>query len=481
VSLRLRIAAVAGLAVAITVVAVAAIVYLAIRSELRGEVDRSLQTTAQGLVRQPGGGGAGGGRGGPPPGKPRDRPPRDVPHAPRAEFGGAAGFVQLVGPDGVVSRPPGETSSLPVQPGAQAVATAGTGVYLADMTVTGHHLRVLTMGAGSRGAIQVARPLDEVDRELNRVLVILVLVGSGGIVLAAALGAVVARTALGPIGRFTRRTEALSQRLDLSQRMEVAGGEELGRLARSFNATLDALERSLESQRQLVADASHELRTPISSLRANIQTLEHAAQLPEGEREALRADIIEELDELTALVGDVVELARGAAPDEALDDVRLDHLAAALVERARRRAGERAELQLRAEPTLVRGEPERISRAVSNLLDNAVKWSPRGGLVEVELADGVLTVRDHGPGFDAADLPRVFERFFRSGEARGRPGSGLGLAIVRQAAEAHGGSVEAANAPGGGAMLRVRFGPSLPPPEAAADPADEPRPDPVVS
>jgi len=480
VSLRLRIAAVAGLAVAITVVAVAAIVYVAIRSELRSEVDRSLQSTAQQLVREPDGdhggpgGGPGDGRGGPP----GDHGPGDMLHVPPAPFGGAAGYVQVIAPDGGVARPPGETSSLPVEPAARAIAKAGTGVSLADTTVDGHHLRVLTMGAGQRGAIQVARPLDEVDHELGRVLWILVLVGSGGIVLAAALGAVVARTALGPIGRFTRRTEALSQRLDLSQRMEVAGGEELSRLARSFNSTLDALERSLESQRQLVADASHELRTPIASLRANIQTLEHAAQLSEADREALRADIIEELDELTALVGDVVELARGAAPDEALDDVRLDQLVEALAERARRRAGERAEVRLQAEPTLLRGEPERIARAVSNLLDNALKWSPPGGVVEVEVSNGLLTVRDHGPGFAEEDLPRVFERFFRSGEARGRPGSGLGLAIVRQAAEAHGGSVEAANAPDGGAVLRVRFGPTVAPGDVAAD---EARPDPVAS
>ncbi|MDX6645638.1 MAG: two-component system, OmpR family, sensor histidine kinase MprB [Miltoncostaeaceae bacterium] len=479
-SLRLRIAAVAGLAVAVTVIAVTAIVYFATRSELRGEVDRSLQATAAGLVRQPPQG-EGRGRDRGPGGRPPERPPRDVPHAPPAAFGGAAGFVQRVAPDGAVFRPPGESSSIPVDPGARAVASSGSGLLYADVTVQGHHLRVLTMGAGSRGAIQVARPLDEVDRELDRVLLILIVVGSGGIALAAALGAVVARTALGPIGRFTRRTEALSKRLDLSQRMEVAGGDELGRLARSFNATLEALEHSLESQRQLVADASHELRTPISSLRANIQTLEHAGQLSEVDREALRADIIEELDELTALVGDVVELARGAAPDEALDDVRLDHLVTALVERARRRVGERADLRLRVEPTLVRGEPERIARAVSNLLDNALKWSPPGGLVEVDLADATLTVRDHGPGFDAAELPRVFERFFRSSEARGRPGSGLGLAIVRQAAEAHGGSAEAANAPDGGASLLVRFGPALAPPEAAPEPADEPSPDPVVS
>jgi two-component system sensor histidine kinase MprB len=217
----------------------------------------------------------------------------------------------------------------------------------------------------------------------------------------------------------------------------------------------------VEAQRQLVADASHELRTPIASLRANIQTLGEADRLPLSEREALRADVVAELDELTALVADVVELARGTAPGELTDEVRLDEIVAAVVDRARTRTAGRLDFDVRTEPTVVRGDPGRINRAVSNLVDNAVKWSPPGRAVELSLAEGALTVRDHGPGFDDRDLPRVFERFYRADGARGLPGSGLGLAIVRQAAEAHGGSAEAANAPGGGALLRVSFGPVL--------------------
>ena len=208
-----------------------------------------------------------------------------------------------------------------------------------------------------------------------------------------------------------------------------------------------------------MADASHELRTPIASLRANIQTMQDADRLPEEERERMRADIIGELDELTALVADVVELARGTKRGEANDDVRVDRLVEDLVARARRRAGGDIGFQVEIEPTLVRGDPERIGRAVSNLLGNAVKWSPPGGTVEVGLAGGVLTVRDHGPGFEEEDLPHVFERFYRAAAARGMSGSGLGLAIVHQAAEAHGGFAEASNAPGGGALLRVGFGP----------------------
>ncbi len=313
--------------------------------------------------------------------------------------------------------------------------------------------------------MQVARPLTEVDDSLSRVLLAVVVIGALGVALAVLLGALVARAALAPIGRFTRRTEAIAARPDLSERIEVEGTDELARLATSFNATLDSLEGAVDSQRRLVADASHELRTPIASLRANFETLRESERLPPEERESLRADIVEELDELTALVSDVVELARGARPEESLDDVRLDTLVADLVERARRRGDRSLAYETDLDPALVRGAPDRITRAVSNLLDNARKWSRPSGLVEVSLHDGTLTVRDHGPGFAPADLPRVFERFYRADDARGMHGSGLGLAIVKQAAETHGGTVEAANAPDGGAVLRVSFGPVLTQPD----------------
>jgi two-component system sensor histidine kinase MprB len=197
--------------------------------------------------------------------------------------------------------------------------------------------------------------------------------------------------------------------------------------------------------------------------------MQEADRLPEVERERMRADIIGELDELTALVADVVELARGTKPGDAKDDVRVDRLVEDLVARAQRRAGGDIGFQVEIEPTLVRGDPERIGRAVSNLLGNAVKWSPPGGVVEVGLSGGVLSVRDHGPGFEEEDLPHVFERFYRAAAARGMSGSGLGLAIVGQAAEAHGGFAEASNAPGGGALLRVGFGPLLAGADSLAD------------
>jgi two-component system sensor histidine kinase MprB len=411
-----------------------------------------------------GGPGGPGDRGGP--GAPGfDRPGEQIPFdAPAEPFGGAEGFVQVVLPNGRALRFRDESESLPVDERAQEIAREGSGEDLTDTDVDGTHLRVLTTALPRGGAIQVARPLDEIDRQLDKIVLVLLVVGAGGVALGAALGAAVARTALAPIARFTRRTEELAADPDPAERMEVVGRDELTRLARSFNTTLDALESSVEAQRHLVADASHELRTPIASLRANIQTLDEAERLPPADREALRADIVAELDELTALVADIVELARGAKPGRPDDEVRLDQLVETTVERARGRAGERVSFNVDAEPTLVRGDPQRIHRAISNLVDNALKWSPDGGDIELDLAGGELTVRDHGPGFTDGDLERVFERFYRADDARGMPGSGLGLAIVRQAAEAHGGTVEAANAPGGGALLRVSFGPALPVP-----------------
>ena len=446
-SLRTRIAAVAGVAVAVTVIAAAVFVYFAVRSSLRGEVEDALVERADAPAPPP----LGGRRPVPPP-PGFGRPPREE------ALGGAGGFVQRISPAGDVERPPGAEGEIPVKPFAREIAESGEGRDIRDVTVDDIHLMVLTEGVGPAGAVQVARPLTEVDNVLDEVLVVLIVVGAAGIALAALLGALVARAALEPISRFTRRTEAIAAEPDVTERMEVVGRDELARLAQSFNTTLDSLEQAVESQRQLVADASHELRTPIASLRANIQTLEEAERLPSAELAALRADIVAELDELTVLVADIVELARGKRRSEALDDVQLDELVEEVVERARRRTNSNVTFETDLEPTLVRGEADRIARAVSNLLDNASKWSPDGGMVEVGLHAGTLTVRDHGPGFEEADLSHVFDRFYRAKAARGMPGSGLGLAIVRQIAEVHGGTAEAANAPGGGGLMRVRFG-----------------------
>ncbi len=341
-TLRTRIGAVASLSVALAILAAAIGVYVAVRADLRGQLDGSLRQRAQAFLGggPPGPADFGGERG--PPGGDRGFPPSVQPRP----YGAPAGYVQFIAPGGEVVVPGGQGTQRQIAPTARdlAVASSGRGTAVVDRSVRGIRLRVLTAGAGARGAVLVALPLTEVDHELSRLELLLAAIGLVGIALAAALGVLVARTALAPIAQFTRRAEQLSGGLDLSQRIDMGGGprggdrDELERLARSFNATLDALERSLEAQRRLIADAGHELRTPIASLRANIQVLGEAARLSPHERESLRRDILEELDELTALIGDVIELARGSAPEAMRADARLDALVQAAVERARRRA-----------------------------------------------------------------------------------------------------------------------------------------------
>jgi two-component system, OmpR family, sensor histidine kinase MprB len=466
-SLRTRMVLLAGVAVAIAAVAVAVASYEGTRSELQGQVDQSLQS----LIKQPLGNvglGPGGGRS---PLPQRRQPSRTeqgdpdeglgIDRLPPQAFGGPSGTFTVFYRDGGTYNA-GQAYGIPSTPAIRAVATSGEGQFYTDMTVNGTHIRVLVTGIGPGGALAVALPLTTVDNALRHQAVLLLVIGGAGIMVAALLGFLVARTALAPIARFTRQTETIAanpERIE-HERLDVIGSDELARLALTFNRTLDALERSVEAQRNLVADASHELRTPIATIRANLQLMRDEQLLSPEDRAALRADVIEELDELTALVGDVVELARGSKPSGEYGDVRLDAIARDAVERARRRAPGLTFQQV-IEPTLVRGEPERISRAVTNLLDNASKWSPQDGIVEVTLHDGTLTVRDHGPGFNEDDLPFVFDRFHRAKDARSKPGSGLGLAIVRQAAEAHDGFAEASNSPDGGAVLRVGFGPQL--------------------
>jgi two-component system sensor histidine kinase MprB len=306
----------------------------------------------------------------------------------------------------------------------------------------------------------------------------LTVIALGGIALAALLGRLVADAVIAPVGRLTRAAEHVARTRDLSERIDTDGAEqlarpdEIGRLAVSFNAMLDALERSMSAldasvhaQRQLVADASHELRTPVTSLRTNIEILQQAPNIDPADREQLFAEVIEQIEELTLLVGDLIDLARGEEPPAETEDVRLDQVVREAAERARRLAGwvgSDTPLSVELEPVLLPGVPARLGRAVNNLIDNAVKYSPPGAPVEIRLvgSDGTgaeLTVRDHGPGIAAEDLPHIFDRFYRGAEARGRPGSGLGLAIVRQVVEQHGGSIAAEAAPGGGTLMRVRL------------------------
>ncbi|WP_320671158.1 HAMP domain-containing sensor histidine kinase [Patulibacter defluvii] len=374
---------------------------------------------------------------------------------PRDELGGASGVAQVVTPTGDVVVSTMAAPMLPVDGAARAVARGDDELLLRDETVRGRHVRVLTVRDGFGGALQVARPLTEVDDALARLRWILLAVCLGGLVVGGGLGLGVSRATVRPVARLTDAAEQVTETGDLGHRIDQPGEDELGRLARSFNRMLGALEASRDAQRALVADASHELRTPLTSARANIELLQRAPDLPADERATALGDVRRQLEELTVLVGDLVDLAR---PREQLvdepEELDLDALVADAVARAQRNAP-RVRFALERAPTVVRGSRMRLTRAVSNLLDNAAKFSPDGATVEVDVRDGTVTVRDHGPGVDPGDLPHVFDRFWRAPAARGLPGSGLGLAIVRHVAEGHDGRVEAANAAGGGALLRL--------------------------
>jgi two-component system, OmpR family, sensor histidine kinase MprB len=440
---RLSVAAAAAVAIAVALASVGS--YVAVRAKLRGQVDSSLRNRAaqiqdfQSRVQN-----AGNRAATPPP-----------PDSGDARFGGAGGIVQFVAPSGRLLGA-GQYFPLPVDPSVAHIARRGGSVEIEDKHIGGRHIRVLSAPLPGGGAIQVARPLGEIDHVLHGLLLLLAGITVGGVALAAVLGGAVSRASLRPVRRFTEETESIASAPDLGRRLEATTDDELGRLAHSFNSTLEALERSVVAQRHLVADASHELRTPLASLKTNLEVLLTDRALPPAERQELLQDLVEQTDELTLLVGDIVDLARKGEPAEAYDDVPVHELVERAVARARRHAPD-IEYELEVEPLVVHGVPDRLDRAVSNLLDNAVKWSPPGGTVNVRLSRGELVVRDHGPGFKDEDLPFVFERFYRASDARNLPGSGLGLAIVRQVAESHGGSVRAENAAGGGAQLRVAF------------------------
>jgi len=243
----------------------------------------------------------------------------------------------------------------------------------------------------------------------------------------------------------------------MSRRVAVTSRDELGRLGASFDAMLAALESSLRAQRQLVADASHELRTPLTSLRTNLELLARGQPTDELERQQMLRDLVSQMERLSTLVSDLIDLARDEETALPVEDVRLDSVVVDAIEDISQRY-DSVRFTLQSMPSTVRGVRSRVARAVTNLLDNAAKWSPRDGVIEVTVGESEVVVRDHGPGIAAGDASRVFDRFWRAANARHLPGSGLGLAIVRDVAEAHGGSVVLERPADGGARFRLRLG-----------------------
>ena len=453
--LRVRLIVASGLAVVLALGGVLSTGLYEVRHELRHNVDNQLRTASSAAVAQV-----------------QVMQSFGEIHISPAGAGEITPYVQTflahAGP-GSTSTPSGGVA-LPVSTGDRALATDGQGSSLRDVTVNNVHLRLMTVGViAAQGSdfpgvgVQVAIPLTEVDREVHHLALSFLVYGLVGLFVAALLVWLVAGAALRPVRRLTSAAEEIAATRDLTHRIAETRRDELGRLALSFDSMLAALETSVGAQRQLVADASHELRTPLASLRTNVEVLHDLDKLPDSMREEVIAGIVAQLEELTALVADVVELARGDEPAVHLEDVSYERIVEHAVARARRHWPE-LRFILGSSPVMVRAVPARLDRAVTNLLDNAGKFSPQHGQVDVALfEDGRLTVRDHGPGVPADALPHVFERFYRSDEARALPGSGLGLAIVAQVAESHGGRVALGNAVDGGAIAELWL-PPLPMP-----------------
>ncbi|MFF8727045.1 ATP-binding protein [Streptomyces sp. NPDC015171] len=364
---------------------------------------------------------------------------------------------------------PRESYLLPVTDAVRQVAARRRAPYYSTASVAGHPVRVLTTPAREGLAMQVALRSDGVRRAERQVAGLLAGIGGAGVPVAALLGYWVSRSGLAPVTRLTSTAEQITTTRDAGLRIELPPGprgreDEITRLAVSFNTMLDALEESLAAQRRLVADASHELRTPLTALRANAEILLRAEQLTPRQRERATGALTRQLREVTTMVNDLIDLARDEEPLQALELVRPADLLEHSVTTARDHWPHVVFVLDTARPAasaLAAAVPSRLTRLFSNLLDNAAKFSPPGGQVEVAAlrapgADRLeITVRDHGPGIDAADLPHVFDRFYRARAARALPGSGLGLAMARQIAQTHDAELTAHQAPGGGALFRL--------------------------
>ncbi|WP_309114930.1 HAMP domain-containing sensor histidine kinase [Saccharothrix sp.] len=444
VSLRARVTLLAAFCVAGVVAVVSLGAYMTVSSNLDDQLNENLRQRARAAVTAP-------------------RVNADLTEVPGAFL--AAGDVriglldvrgQMLYPTGTIA-PPSSSGDLDV---AKGLALEN----MWDDHRTG--FRVISVPYEDGRAMVIAQSMAPLNQTLGKLSVVLFVISGIGVLVAAAAGTAVARTGLRPVQRLTEATERVAMTGDLRP-IPVTGDDELARLTQRFNAMLGAVADSQERQRRLVADAGHELRTPLTSMRTNLELLlaserPDAPTLSDEDKSEIHADVRAQLDELTTLIGDLVELAREDAPQVVHEPVDLVEVVERALDRARRRAPADVTFDVRLQPWTLLGDSSALERAVLNLLDNAVKFSPSGGVVRLELrqvGDGsvALEVADSGPGIADADLPHVFERFYRSSEARTLPGSGLGLAIVKQAAERHGGAAYAGRAPEGGALFTLRL------------------------
>lgn len=449
-SLRRRMVVFTAAAVAFAVVLSAVACYVAVRSSMRGRLDHQLQAQAA-LI------GAASSSGAFPIGRPRPRPrltPAEV-QLPRPSLQNQ-GDLALLSASGTLYKRPDDPTRFTVTPHDLAVARGKAKAYFRDGDVGGAAVRVYVGPAGNGRAVMAEQALTDLNSTLHDLTVILIVIAVAGVAIAGLLGLFVAPAAAAPVHLLRRAAEHVRSTGDLSRRIRVKGTDDLGRLGQSFNDMLSALEDSQRAQRQLVADASHELRTPVATIRTNLEVLARNPDLHAKDRAPLLRDLIGESAELGGLVEDLVESARQSSDDEPFDTIALDAVLTSELERwSKRQPG--LMIVPRLEPTVILAWESRLRRALGNLLDNAIKWSPPDGTIEVTLSDGTLSVRDHGPGFAPGDLPHIFDRFYRAASARSVPGSGLGLSIVRKVAEEHGGVAQATNASDGGAIVSITF------------------------
>ena len=436
-SLRSRIAFVVAASTAVAVLVIAGVMLFAARRQARNTLDDTLEERAaavevfgRGIIPSRGRG---------------ERPfgrfiPDDV-------------LVQIIDRNGDIIE--ANVDPIPVSDDDIGVANDRTPRHWQDVEVEGVNLRVLTVSAPNRNAVMFARPLTEIDASIARLRDTMAVVAILGVSAAGLTGFLVAGRAIRPVRRLTVAASTVAETQDLDQPIDIERDDELGELASSFNAMLEALDISRQQQHRLVTDASHELRTPLTSLRTNVELMSRVDDLdPELRRQAMD-DVLFELDELTALVSELVDLATDRHEMGDAEDVDLAVVVDTAVQRHRRRT--ECEIRADLQPSLVSVVPSLAERAASNLIDNALKWSPAGAVIDVTVRDGELLVRDRGPGIPTDEWEAVFERFYRTAEARSAPGSGLGLSIVRQVAESFGGSAEVVPTDGAGTTVALRF------------------------
>jgi two-component system sensor histidine kinase MprB len=436
-TLKTRFTLVAAGAVAAVALAITAVAFLAIRTDLQNEFRQEVAARAEADVHA------------------ASRFHGHIPNGWYPQHTNDFGIItQVITSAGAVWGLPMDAGLLKPSPQAIDVAAGRASSFYIDLNVGGTRAMVLTVPLAPDLALQVAEPLTNTDAQVARVGATLATLSAVGVLVATIIGWAVARTGLSPVARLASVAEEVSLTGDPGRRVEVGRRDELGRLATTFNAMLGALQRSLEAQRRLVSDASHELRTPLASLRVNVDVLTENPDLPSEDRKQILARVTDQVAELSRLVSGVTDLARGEPPAADRFPVRFNAVVSEALDAARR-DWPKTEFTAYLAGGMVEGTPERLRVAVKNLLDNAVKFGPPAGPVEVRLAGGELTVRDHGPGIDDEDLPFVFDRFYRALSSRSAPGSGLGLAVVQEIVTCHEGTIAAESAPGGGTVMRL--------------------------